>query len=157
MNDADRRYLDSVSEKLGERITDEFEAAHAAMDRKERELDEHGYGGDPQKPPARVVGLDSFVRPPREDYVRVTSEHDGWTCEPAVEYRDGDSFSGLAAALKQLMEGVTWTSDAIARARVIAKLIEIRWPDRAYFVEVWQDGQEGFAQVFQPFGVPRNR
>jgi hypothetical protein len=25
-----------------------------------------------------------------------------------------------------------------------------------HFVEVWQDGASGFAQVFQPFGVPRN-
>lgn len=32
------------------------------------------------------------MRPPRESYVRVTTEHDGWTCEPAIEHRPGDSF-----------------------------------------------------------------
>jgi hypothetical protein len=46
--------------------------------------------------------------------------------------------------------------DAMDAARRIMRHIVKAWPDRAYFVEVWQEGREGFAQVFQPFGVPRN-
>jgi hypothetical protein len=96
------------------------------------------------------------MRPAREDYVRVTVTRDGWTFEPAIEYRDGESFDDFATALKEMTHAITWTDDPMARARVLGKLMSIRWPDRAYFVEVWQEGREGFAQVFQPFGVPRN-
>lgn len=46
---------------------------------------------------------------------------------------------------------------AIEQAQLIGLAMRVIWPDRAYFVEVWQEGRRGFAQVFQPFGVPRNR
>lgn len=175
----------------------EIDAAHSAMDRKERELDEHGYGGDPSKPPAQVVGLDykslqredgpgfpRFERPAREDYVRVSVAGGAYTVEPAVEYRADDSFDRVAYNLRSIANRTIHSAishaeaqlfstfeplrpsvndliarlpDSMAVAQRIGERIAKQWPDRAYFVEVWQDGREGFAQVFQPFGVPRNR
>lgn len=97
-------------------------------------------------------------RPPREDYVRVTLERDGFTMEPAVEYRDGDDFEELAAALEWAAVTNIWPGDSqMKSAKNVAKAIVARWPDRAYFVEVWQHGKRGFAQCVQPFGFPRNR
>lgn len=32
--------------------------------------------------------------------------------------------------------------------------IKAKWPDRAYFIEVGND-DEGWVQLFQPYGVPR--
>lgn len=208
-------------------FSSELAAFHAAMDRKEHELDTFGYGGDPRKPVA-MTGLASpsslepgeidrlrveamaawdqlradvdalkaalgkptfYVRPapsspPREDYVRVTVTALGYTFEPAVEYRDGDQFWRIASKLRarahHVADFLTKTAteevyadfearpvtaariadrqpDSMVAARKVAGLIAEAWPDRAYFVEVWQEGREGFAQVFQPFGVPRNR
>lgn len=99
------------------------------------------------------------MRPPREDYVRVTREADGFTLEPALEYREGDSFSFIAQELSHIAidAGFAKHCDQMACAQDAVRRIRARWPDRAYFVEVWQDGREGFAQIFQPFGVPRNR
>jgi hypothetical protein len=48
-------------------------------------------------------------------------------------------------------------ADSMAVCERIGDAISEVFPDRAYFVEVWQNGRRGFAQVFQPFGVPRNR
>lgn len=39
----------------------ECAAAHAAMDRKEAEMDKYGYGGPPGAPIAKVVGLSGFI------------------------------------------------------------------------------------------------
>lgn len=112
------------------------------------------------------------MRPPREDYVRCSVDCNGFTCEPAVEHRDVDRFhlvveslSGIAQAAYHALLDEEWRKpagyrslrlDPMAVAKAIGTGIANRWPDRAYFVEVWQDGREGFAQVFQPFGVPRN-
>lgn len=100
------------------------------------------------------------MRPPREDYVRVTCQWRDCTVEPAVEYRDGDDFADVAALLKNVVQGQCDVPDRFADEMMIARILGAciggMWPDRAYFVEVWQDGKEGFAQVFQPFGVPRN-
>jgi hypothetical protein len=100
-------------------------------------------------------------RPPREDYVRVTFDAYGFTFEPAVEYRDGDDFEAVAARLESDL--TDWVSDwgtrgldGMKAAHAIASGIRYHWPDRAYFVEVWQDGKRGFAQCVQPYGFPRN-
>lgn len=105
----------------------------------------------------RLLALEC-QRPPREDYVRITREAHGYVIEPAVEYRDGDDFQYVARELEiAVLDWARNLTDQMAAARAVAKGIQHRWPDRAYFVEVWQDGREGFAQVFQPYGVPRNR
>jgi hypothetical protein len=129
------------------------------------------------------AGFSYDRRPPREDYVRVTVSALGYTFEPAVEYRDGDLFGRVGYKLRSCAHNVAHdlmrktteevyadfdarptpeliierSPDAMAACRAVAARIADIWPDRAYFVEVWQEGREGFAQVFQPFGVPRNR
>lgn len=128
----------------------------------------------------------TFDRPPREDYVRATVDAHGYTLEPAVEFRAGDGFEKIAYLLRTSARRIAhgaWNStidshasefvaiapgrqgewirelmpDSMSIAKALGEEIAKRWPDRAYFVEVWQDGREGFAQVFQPFGLPRNR
>lgn len=108
-----------------------------------------------EQPPLSVAV--SFDRPPREDYVRVTVEHSGWTIEPAVEWREGDAFADVAEWLElcATLQGSS-DRDMMATAHLIGRRIAEYWPGRAYFVEVWQSGSRGFAQTFQPFGVPRN-
>lgn len=104
------------------------------------------------------------MRPPREDYVRVTIEFGCATYEPAVEWREGDDFDDIArllegCALNASLEGAHHERQArsqMDQARSCATLIGKVWPDRAYFVEVWQDGKRGFAQCVQPYGFPRN-
>lgn len=103
-----------------------------------------------------------FDRPPIEKYVRTTVTEHGYTLEPAVEWRDGDSFAHIVELLAAIAGAVAGASrhvgdDAMECAIDLGGTIAVRWPDRAYFVEVWQEGQSGFAQVFQPFGIPRNR
>lgn len=99
-----------------------------------------------------------FVRPPRETYVRASRpcERAGWVVEPGVEFRDGDSFEQMRSDLYQCC----YTADVnghytlVGMAEAVGYLIELNWPGRAYFVEV--HGPEGWIQIFQPFGVPRN-
>lgn len=103
----------------------------------------------------------TFKRPPREDYIRVSVEIDGFCYEPAIEFRDGDCFMTMVGWLRMMAiairrERPAPPDESMARARALADRIASLYPDRAYFVEVWQDGLDGFAQVFQPFGVPRN-
>jgi len=89
--------------------------------------------------------------------VRISTEVGAFCVEPAVEWRPGDAFEQLAAALRLLVRATSTTGDAMERAQGIGAAIAAQWDDRAYFVEVWPLGGDGFAQVFQPFGVPRNR
>ncbi len=97
-------------------------------------------------------------RPPREDYVRITIDWRGFTIEPGLEYRNGDHFPTVAAEMRSTVQTYGWDNDTpMTVAHTIADALVAHWPDRAYFVEVWQEGREGFAQVFQPFGLPRNR
>lgn len=100
------------------------------------------------------------VRPPREIYVRASRPTaNGAMVEPGVEYRDGDRFDDIAHHLQAIMfdadPGYS-EHDPVRIAAPVEEAIKRRWPDRAYFVEV-HDPQVGWVQIFQPFGVPRNR
>lgn len=97
-----------------------------------------------------------FDRPPREDYVRTSIECLEFTLEPAVEYRDGDVFDVVVHDLERCASDLSSAVDPMKAADLVMSRIKKRWPDRAYFVEVWRTGKTGFAQIFQPFGVPRN-
>lgn len=108
-------------------------------------------------PIARPVG--ATTRPPREAYVRVSRPcaGSGDFVEPGVEFRDGDSFSEMSFELYDLCfrnDISGRDDDPLVMAKTVEKAIISRWPDRAYFVEV-HSGQ-GWIQIFQPFGVPRN-
>lgn len=99
-------------------------------------------------------------RPPREDYVRTSIEGRTWCIEPAVEYRDGDSCERLLTMLGFITDSVVdgfGDCDQMFVARLVAGRLAEHWPDRAYFVECWPADGRGFAQVFQPFGLTRNR
>jgi hypothetical protein len=107
---------------------------------------------------------ETFHRPPVEKYVRVTIDFGGYTYEPAVEWREGDGFYEMTqtlegCALNASLEGdfaERRASDAMKQAERVGAIIASAWPDRAYFVEVWHGERKGFAQVFQPYGVPSN-
>lgn len=46
-----------------------------------------------------------MTRPQREDYVRVTCTWRDFTVEPAIEYRDGDSFAEMSETLRNFVQG----------------------------------------------------
>lgn len=98
------------------------------------------------------------MRPPRESYVRATVEAHGYTLEPAVEWRTGDCFEHVVETLRILaIESAKLEfSDLMRTATYCGDAIRTRYEGRAYFVEAWQDGECGFAQVYQPWGVPVN-
>lgn len=100
-----------------------------------------------------------FRRPPRETYVRTSRPTTGGDfVEPGVEYRDGDHFGAIEDALRQMLVDHDPGRDVHDPVRIAAPVeaaIKERWPDRAYFVEV--HGEDGWIQIFQPFGVPRNQ
>lgn len=99
------------------------------------------------------------MRPPREVYVRASRPTTGGAVvEPGVEYREGDSFSVVEDALRDILfrsDPGNDEHDPVRIATPVESAIRERWPDRAYFVEV-HDPRGGWLQIFQPFGVPRN-
>lgn len=99
------------------------------------------------------------MSPPRESYVRHSIEHGPYTLEPAVEWRWGDSFHDVATKLELLATGAKLdaVTDPMTVAVRVAEGIKALWPDRAYFVEVWENDRPGFAQIVQPYGLPRDR
>ena len=100
-----------------------------------------------------------FVRPVRETYVRTSrpSEKTGLTIEPGVEFREGDTFADVTQDLYSccFQADLAGVYTPIAMAIEVARLIELKWPGRAYFVEA--HSPDGWIQIFQPFGIPRNK
>ncbi len=98
-------------------------------------------------------------RPPREVYVRTVRHCNrvGLTVEPGLEYRPGDDFDFLTGLLYDICfyadtEHNRATPMELAEG-VAARIADV-YPDRAYFVEAHDE--DGWIQIFQPFGVPRN-
>lgn len=102
----------------------------------------------------------AFLRPPREVYVRASRPTvAGVFVEPGVEFREGDSFREIEHALFCILVDADPGHVRLEPEQIAAPVelaIKTRWPDRAYFVEV-HDSKGGWIQIFQPFGVPRNR
>lgn len=103
-------------------------------------------------------------RPKREAYARVEVP---WVdlgrtifIELGVEMRAGEEWLDLVTGLRQLVEG--WvdgeqhTVGVVRVAEEIEVLLRLAHPDRAYFIEVWPDCGEGWVQIFQPYGIPRD-
>jgi hypothetical protein len=113
---------------------------------------------------ARVAAVEgrlaTIARPPVEKYVRCSMQVGRYLLEPAVEYRSGDVYAQLLEELQcgtQLaVHFAPEVRDIMHAADLAGGRIAERWPDRAYYVEAWEDGDEGYAQVVQPFGFPRN-
>lgn len=97
-----------------------------------------------------------FDRPPCEAYARASRMTTGFaTVEPGIELRDGDRFDVLLTDLHAiLIDCDTQERDPVRIAGPVEDAIKLRWPDRAYFVEV--HNERGWVQIFQPYGVPRN-
>lgn len=96
-------------------------------------------------------------RPPREAYVRVEVEWEGMNVTPGLELRPSDRAEDLITELHHLLDeqhGPHLT--ALEAALEVEHRILLAFPGRAYFVEVYPPGDDGWIQIFQPFGIPRN-
>jgi len=99
-------------------------------------------------------------RPPEETYIRTSITTELWCLEPAIEYREGDSYEALMHHLDLMARHVGASesnTNVVQVAREMAGHIKQWQPDRAYFVEVWPVEGPGFCQVYQPYGIPRWR
>lgn len=97
-----------------------------------------------------------------EHYARCTVTAHGLTVEPGMELREGDDFAAMTTDLRQWAEwaaslGALFSSSGRAE---MCKTLETsavkRWPDRAWFVEVF-DEHGNWSQSYCPFGTPRWR
>ncbi len=92
----------------------------------------------------------------REVYVRLTDTQDGFDITPGIEGRPGDNVTLMLNVLRRLAKwGHTRAPDHEAVVELIEGFIKIAWPSRAYFIETETDG--GGVQVYQPWGMPRER
>lgn len=102
-------------------------------------------------------------RPAREAYVRGVVTCGAIEVCAGIEYRAGDRFVHLRNTVRTLVGfallGILGSDRHTLDEDTISLSVEAafrhRWPDRAYFVEVGND-DEGWIQIYQPFGVPRN-
>lgn len=98
-------------------------------------------------------------RPPVERYLRCSVTVGEYTVEPGLEWRDGDNRLAMLAQLDRIAASIARWSAAgepmeVARSR--EPQFAALWPGRAWFVEV-HSADGAWTQIFQPFGVPRNR
>jgi hypothetical protein len=111
-----------------------------------------------KRPPVSSV----VVRPMREAYARGVVAYGEIEIIGGIELRDGDRFVTLRDELRKLLwlviQGETTNAAQSSEESLtiaVERHIKRVWPDRAYFVEVGNDA-EGWIQLFQPYGVPRN-
>jgi hypothetical protein len=93
----------------------------------------------------------------RESYLRIVFHKEGAEYIAGLELRAGDQFRDLRTLLKVRLTAAVLQvdhTDWAHGAEMMARKIKECWPDRAYFIEVGDDNQ-GWVQVFQPFGLPR--
>lgn len=99
----------------------------------------------------------------REAYVRYTYRIVGWEVTVGLEFRRGDSLDGLRAALKfRIAKQVALLAvqdpdagdDAVAEA--LEGVLMLRWPDRAYFIEVGPP-DDSWIQVYDPKNFVKER
>jgi hypothetical protein len=102
--------------------------------------------------------MSALVRPAREAYVRGICTWQELEIIAGVELRDGDHFASMRNNIRRVV-GFALSESPVVEEKALAECLEVilreRWPDRAYFIEVGND-REGFIQIFQPFGVPRD-
>ena len=97
-------------------------------------------------------------RPQREAYARGVMQWGDIEIIGAVELRPSDNYPALRNELRRQLgraigEAAGFTEMLLAAA--VESQLQNAWPDRAYFIEVGNN-REGWVQVFQPYGVPRN-
>ena len=94
--------------------------------------------------------------PSREVYVRTTINRNGFTFEPGLELRAGDDCEALQTHLRLICHSTMHDYPTSRSVEAVADGIAKSWPERAYFIEVFSHDGSWF-QVFQPYGLPRNR
>jgi len=94
----------------------------------------------------------------REVYVRAVVTVGTTEIILGLEFRPGDEYKPLRAAMRFRMRRVQ-AGYPLAEDDLLAELIESsvteRWPDRAYFIEVSSEPDEGWVQIFDPKGFVR--
>lgn len=105
------------------------------------------------------------ARPPIERYMRCSVEIPGGSVEVGLSYEttpDVDREDLRRVVLDECAAIDHEESSATVEqlADVLTLLLECefssRWPNRAWFVEVWNDS-EALTQVYQPYGMPRHK
>jgi hypothetical protein len=102
-----------------------------------------------------------FARPPREIYIRVSRpRNQGGHVDVGLEWRPTDEERDIRYLVREWLreEDDAHPSDCgVSAAHRIERRIRETWPDRAYFIESWLGSEDdGWIQIFQPFGIPRN-
>lgn len=110
--------------------------------------------------------LHVMTRPPREAYVRAKYTPANMSArhveiDMGLEYRPGDDVHAIRHRLKEIAGHGRWVtvpSDVpdMQISDDVEDGIMATWPDRAYFIEVSVGGEDGWTQVFAPFGLPRS-
>lgn len=92
-------------------------------------------------------------RPQREAYVRAVLTTDTLELVTGVELRPEDDVPSLRSTTRDLMASTTLLAYLGERAVAerIEALLRLRYPDRAYFIEVATNSDEGWVQIFQPW------
>lgn len=90
-------------------------------------------------------------------YVRAVVARDGVEVIAGLEWRGeyvDDLRRSMRIAMDYALRHKLFDDDMKITEGVEAALLEL-WPGRAYFIEVSHDPDEGWVQVFQPYGVPK--
>ena len=104
----------------------------------------------------REYGAD---HPPIERYIRCSMTAAGWTVEPGIEWREGDDFDAITRRLQSIALTIAERSEGnpMAASRHGESMIALRWPGRAYFIEIHDAECLRWTQSYQPYGLPRHR
>lgn len=96
----------------------------------------------------------------REAYVRCTYHVRGREVTVGLELRPGDNLVSLRAALKVRLARQASLLCDVDEDELVAEAVEgvlwLRWPDRAYFIEVG-DEADTWIQVFDPKSFVKER
>lgn len=96
----------------------------------------------------------------REAYVRAVVEQGDGEFIGGLELRTGDDVPLLREVLRKAIKLVVDRTaisggNELDLALRVEKALKLLWPDRAYFLEVCHNPNEGWVQLFQPYGLPR--
>lgn len=100
------------------------------------------------------------MRKPREAYARVVVERDNVDLIVGLEVRAAELAVEFYPVLERLVDEAvrdipaTEPDDVFAVA--VEEAVKSSWPDRAYFLEIGRDDHR-WVQIFQPWGIPRER
>lgn len=95
----------------------------------------------------------------REAYVRAVVKVGDIEVIAGLELRPDDNYRALRGAVRVLIFRVINNYHAMmndpAMAGDVETMLAAKWPDRAYFIEVSSEPDEGWVQIFDPKGFVR--